>query len=299
VQHHILNAGSSDRSTDELSLYDADAQFLLAATPSRDSHSWAPSTHKAGRMVLRHGFFELLVRLAMMRFRREDILEPEALEEDVRPKSKAKSASHALDILLNKHIMYPHPPMKYNFNCVQWRVDVLHSEDVEQVLRKHMKTMVDPLFNAFSHSFPPRLGRYLQVEDWFNLLDGLQVFPCSGVNSLRNTWDRSWVWQISGMSHADELTDEGHLLMSWPEFLEAIARLVGLLTARKKVLNKEESEKLDYGLGFCSPSYAFCIESSQVADRQVFSKLLDTFLGQPLLKQVLHEREARNRAAKA
>merc|ERR1712091_22770 len=172
--------------------------------------------------------------------------------------------------------------MKYNFNCVQWRTDVLHSEAVETVLRKHMKSVIDPLFDAFSNTYPPKLGRFLKVEDWFEFLDGCNVLPCNDKDGVRNTWDRSWVWQISGMSHVDELKMQDHLLMSWPEFLEALARLVGLQAARKRRLSSnpstEENEKTDYGLGYCSPSYAFCVESSQLTDTQVFSELLDAFL---------------------
>jgi hypothetical protein len=299
--------------------------------------------------------------------------------------------------------MYPHPPMKYNFNCVQWRVDVLHSEEVETVFRKHVKTTIDPLFKAFSHEYPDRqatlevtdssqqvilqggehltchvqaqpgtkflltrrknypatggyfqlhglpgaedlnfvtatvdgktflqtvdgefvkldkstqqvvlsskelrrdelevdihctgrTGRHLAVEDWFKLLDGLQVLPVTGKTSLRNTWDRSWIWQISVMSHDDELSQSHHLMLSWPEFLEALARLVGILTARKHSPTKEELEKTDYGLGYCSPSYAFCMESTHVGDKKKFAQLLDTFLSQPSLKQLLQDHGAK------
>jgi len=290
VQHHILNASSGEKGSDELSLYDADAQFLLAAAPSSNYRTWGAHAHTDGRIVQRHGFFELLVRLALTRFRREELL---GSEDDAKPKSKAKSASHALDILLNKHIMYPHPPMKYNFNCVQWRVDVLHTEEVEHVLKKHVKATIDPLFNAFSHQLPDRMGRHLQVEDWFHLLDRLHLLPVSGKHSLRNTWDRSWIWQTSAMSHDDELSECDHLMLSWPEFLEALARLVGLLTARKHTPTNEEMEKTDYGLGYCSPSYAFCMETSHIGDKYKFAQFLDTFLSQPSLKQLLEEKAAK------
>jgi hypothetical protein len=283
IQHHILG--------DDLTLVDADAQFLLAATPARGFQHWAPSTHTGGHMVLRHGFFELLVRLALFKFRKDDMLTES--RDEPRPKHKAKAAGHALEILFNKHIMYPHPPMKYNFNCVQWRVDVLHTEEVEDVLRRHMKEVVDPLFIAFSKEFPPRRGRFLQLEDWFDLLDAFQVFPCQDKDGIRNAWDRSWVWQISGMSHVDELTEMDHLLMSWSEFLEALARLVGLLTARKRTPSPEEVEKTDYGMGFCSPSYAFCMEGSQISDRDVFAELLDKFLQQPIVKSAIVDRASR------
>jgi len=287
VQHHILGS-ATDRSVDELTLQDADAQFLLAAAPGHASHTWASSTHKSGRILLRHGFFELLVRLAILRFRREDIMPSDSHRGD-RSKPKAKSASHALDILMNKHIMYPHPPMKFNFNCVQWRGDVLHSEEVEAVLRKHMKTVIDPLFQAFSCTSNEKLGRYLQVQDWFALLDGLQVLPCNGEHSVQNAWDRSWVWQISAIAEADELTRKDHLQMVWPEFLEAIARLVGLLAARKRKYSEEEAEKIDYGLKFHAPSYAFCSDGNHITDRTKFAQILDEFLGQESLK-----RETRN-----
>merc|ERR1711959_703851 len=162
-----------------------------------------------------------------------------------------------------------------------------HTQEVEAVLRKHVKGIIDPLFKVLSHEFPPRSGRFLKVEDWFRFLDGLHVLPCDDEDSLRNTWDRSWVWQISAMAHIDELSDDGHLLMSWPEFLEALARLVGLLKAREKAVEKDESEKFDYGLSFVSPSYAFCNDTEEVMDKEAFAELLDEFLGQDLLKQVI------------
>jgi len=283
VQHHILGGGSSERGADQLTLVEADSQFLLAAVPSPDSHTWASSTHKEGRLLSRHGFFELLVRLALLRFRRDDILPVEEDDDDEsRPKPKAKSVGHALDLLLNRHVMYPHPPMKYIFNCVQWRADVLHSEEVEGVLRKHMKSVINPTFALFSHEFPPRQGHYMKVEGWFDFLDALKVLPCRGEQATRNTWDRSWIWQISAMSHIDELKGNDHLLLSSLEFLEALARLVALLTARSASFTAEEAEKIEYGLAYCAPSYVFCRDTNQVVDKDGFSKLLDKFLSEEL-----------------
>jgi len=283
LQHHILGGGSSERGADQVTLVEADSQFLLAAVPPPDSHTWGPSTHKAARLLSRHGFFELLVRLALLRFRRDDILPvDEEDDDDSRPKPKAKSASHALDLLLNRHIMYPHPPMKYIFNCVQWRADILHSEEVEGVLRKHMKSVITPTFLFFSQECPPRRGHYMKVEGWFDLLDALKVLPCRGEHATRNTWDRCWIWQISAMSHIDELKGNDHLLLSSLEFLEALARLVALLMARSVNITTEEAEKLEYGLAYCAPSYAFCRDTSQVVDKAGFSNLLDKFLSEDL-----------------
>merc|ERR1712070_984795 len=109
-------------------------------------------------------------------------------------------------------------------------------------------------------------------------------------HTLQNTWDRSWVWQISGLSHADEVCEEFHLFLSWPEFLEAIARLVGLLSARKRKLTQDDIDKVDYGLSFCSPSYAFCIDNSKLFNRKNFSEILDTFLRQDTLKLAARDR---------
>jgi hypothetical protein len=80
-----------------------------------------------------------------------------------------------------------------------------------------------------------------------NMLEQHQVLPSSGENGLRNTWDRSWVWQISAMSHMDQLQTDDHLLLSSLEFLEAIARLIALITVRSKPSTPEEAEKTDYG----------------------------------------------------
>lgn len=311
VQHNLLG--------EELTMDDADSQFLIAAMPARDTSAWDASTHKEGHLVLRHGFFELLVCLALCRFNR-GLLMPDAVRS--KHKAKAKSASQALDLLLNKHIMYPYPPMKHNFNCVQWRVDVLHTQVVESIFRKHMKAVIDPLFIGYSSVTNGR--RCLTVEGWFELLDALEVLPCSDEIGVQNTWDRAWVWEISSMSHIDELMSSKHLELTFAEFLEALARLVGLLQARKMKearctrcgtifppekrncskcgaprqyveVPQQESEKYDYGLGWVSPSYTFCMAKEEVMDKDNFAKILDAFIGGAKMKAAVADAANRTR----
>ncbi|CAL1138416.1 unnamed protein product [Cladocopium goreaui] len=80
--------------------------------------------------------------------------------------------------------------MKNNLRCVQWRESVLHTQTVEGVFRKHMQAVVDPLFKTFAEGRP-----FLTPEEWFRMLDCMEIFPCSGTEldsdaQQMNAWDR-------------------------------------------------------------------------------------------------------------
>jgi len=174
--------------------------------------------------------------------------------------------------------MYPYPPMKNNFKCVQWRVDVLHTQVVEAVYRKHVSSTLFPLFQAYAE-VGYSTHQFLRPEGWFALLDALAVLPCDGGQGQMNTWDRVWLWQISAMSHADELTTSQHLEFVFVEFLEAFGRLVGLLHSRKLVAEAtpEDSQWWEYGLGAPSAASIFCIDKEGVMNKDIFAGYLDVF----------------------
>lgn len=272
AQHNLVG--------DDLPLEEADAQFVIAATPPPDekSRGWHPAAQRKGRVLLRHGFCELLMRLAMCCFAR-DLLDPKGSEQ-ARQRHKAKSASHALELLLTKHIMHPFPPTKNNFRCVQWRADVLHTEPVEKICRKHLRTVIDPLFVAYARGGSSELGyHFLRPEDWCTLLDALKVLPCDGSDwEPMNRWDRSWIWQFSVMAFVDELQAASHLELGFVGFLEALARLAGLLRSRscEAAATSVDADKWDYGMGSTSPSTIFCADKA-VTEPMSFAACLDTF----------------------
>merc|ERR1712039_708462 len=178
--------------------------------------------------------------------------------------------------------MYPYPPMKNNFRCVQWRVDVLHTCTVETVFRKYMQRVIQPLFEAFSQKDSMRRS-FLSPNDWFALLDALDVLPYQ--DNPMGAWDRVWLWQISAMSHADELMTSNHLQLVFVEYLEALARLVGLLRSRQRVddASPDECERWDYGLEAASASSIFCADKDGVMDKDSFATHLDTFLSSEIV----------------
>mmetsp|Transcript_76572 Transcript_76572/g.237101 ORF Transcript_76572/g.237101 Transcript_76572/m.237101 type:complete len:256 (+) Transcript_76572:248-1015(+) len=253
--------------------------FVVSALPGQEaSERWHKAVQTNGHVLLRHSFVELLVRLSM---------------HITTAGKRAKSVGHSLEHLLNKHIMYPYPPMKNIFKCVQWRMDVLHTEVVEAVFRKHMQNVAAPLFEAYS-SGGPMHDRFFRLEDWFALLDALKVLPCRGDDGQMHTWDRAWLWQISAMSHADELVSSAHLELVFVEFLEALARLVGLLRSRRMAAaaSPEEAERWDYGLGLPSASSIFCCDKEGVMDKNAFAGHLDTFLSSDVLKKAVALRQS-------
>jgi hypothetical protein len=300
VQHNLVS--------EDLSLAEADALFVLAATPSQKEKTWHEAARTEGRLVLRYGFFDLLVRLALRSFQRRPSVEAagdlsrgidtSSTTAVATPRKKARTALQALEHLLNKHIMSPYSPMKMNFNNVQWRVDVLHTKVVEAVYRKHMKDVLDPLFSAYSRT-DERRRRFLRPEDWFAFLDALEVLPTkTAEHSQMNTWDRVWVWQISAMAHADELIAMTHLELVFVEFLEAVGRLAGLLRVRQRLAegSPEEVERWNCGLGPPSAASIFCIDEPGKGenDPQAFAQRLDKFLGSPSMRRAIEVRAAAN-----
>jgi len=270
VQHNLVG--------DDLNLEDADAIFIVCALPSQEAfEKWHGAIQTNGHVLLRHSFVEFLVRLAI---------------HSTTLGKRAKSAGQSLELLLDKHIMYPYPPMKNIFKCIQWRVDVLHTEVVEIVYRKHMQSIVTPVFQAYASGGSAHDG-FLRLEDWFALLDALQVLPCQGDHGQMNAWDRAWLWQISAMSHANELTSSSHLELVFVEFLEALARLVGLLRSRKRAAAAppEEAERWDYGLGMPSAPTIFCCDKEGVMDKSAFAKHLQSFFTSDSLKKALALRQ--------
>mmetsp|Transcript_106320 Transcript_106320/g.189065 ORF Transcript_106320/g.189065 Transcript_106320/m.189065 type:complete len:1104 (-) Transcript_106320:126-3437(-) len=273
VQHNLAG--------EVMSVQEADAHFILAALPHPDSHQWLPAFQMEGRMLQRHSFFGLLVRLAASHARNS------AQESGSKSKAKQNRIAKALQYLLNKHIMYPYPPMKNNFKCVQWRVDVLHTQVVEAVFRKHMKAVVDPLFAAYSRTDTGSgLGRpHLRPEDWFQMLDALGVLPIRGVeNAQMNVWDRAWLWQASAMTQIDELSSSRCIELLFVEFLEALARLVALLRSREYAAQADGQEGEGYGLDDTSASTVFCLDKG-VLDKTEFAEHLDSFLS----SKIVHE----------
>lgn len=281
VQHNLVGE-------ELLSLEDADAQFVAAAVPPADTDGWHEAFCMEGQMVQRHGFFGLIVRLAASLVAKA----PVASQSKSKSKSSSARVSKTLQTLLNKHIMYPYPPMKNNFRCVQWRVDVLQTREVEAVFGKHMRAAVDPLFMAFSRGGQTALGprRHLAPEDWFQLLDALRAFPIipDSKEAQINTWDRTWLWQVSAMTQIDEVRDMRCNQLTFVEFLEAVARLVGLMKSRQRAEegNVDDDERWQYGLEHASAPSVFCLDRS-VLDKDLFAQMLDEFLASDAVKRAL------------
>lgn len=271
VQHNLIGQ--------DLSLKEADALFIASALPPKDTKKMLEEFCTEGRIVQRHGFFELLVRLAIG-FARGN-------ESRGTSKGQTDQVRRALYYLMTKHLLYPYAPMKNNFRCLQWRETVLHSEQVEGIYCKHMKAVIDPLFSAFAS---PK--KRLSTEDWFRMLDCMEVMPCtpSAENAQMNAWDRAWAWQSASITQMDELTSTRSLEMSFVEFLEALARVVGLLRSRQRVVEgqsqDENEEPWDYGLGVASPPSIFCLDQG-IMDPHTFAAHLETFLCGPKVKQAL------------
>jgi len=281
AQHNLIG--------EDLSLIDADVQFVLAAIPPKEEYSkWNVTAQRGGRVVQRHGFLQLLVRLALCKFAPSLLAHP--TPKDARKRGKAKTVAHALEILISRHIMHPYPPMKNNARCAEWRREVLHQKVVEAVYRKHMKFVIDPLFSAYSGG-----KRFLFLESWLKLLDDLGAFPCTddslSDSQLRmNTWDRAWIWQMSAMLRVDELTGKAHVKLYFVEFLEALGRLTVLQAARAKLVKAmvEKSDRFDYGMEIPCPASVFCIDRGVVTDSDVFAAMLhDFFTSEDVCRVVL------------
>lgn len=277
VQHNLVGQ--------DLSLEEADAIFVAAGLPAKDTSKYLEAYRIEGRLIQRHGFFGLLVRLAI-RFARGN--SARGLKGRFNH-NKTEQVKKALQYIFAKHLMYPYAPMKNNLRCVQWRESVLHTQTVEGVFRKHMQAVVDPLFKTFSE------GRaFLTPEEWFRMLDCMEIFPCSGTDldsdsQQMNAWDRVWAWQVSAMTQVEELAHVRSLHLLFVEFLEALARLVGLLHSRKfceNHLEDENGERWDYGMPHASPVSIFCLEPA-VTDMEGFAELLDGFFAGPIPAKAL------------
>lgn len=126
------------------------------------------------------------------------------------------------------------------------------------------------------------------------MLDCMEIFPCSGTDldsdaQQMNAWDRVWAWQASAMTQVEELAHVRSLHLLFVEFLEALARLVGLLHSRKfceNHLEDENGERWDYGMPHASPISVFCLEPA-VTDTDGFAELLDGFFAGPIPAKAL------------
>jgi len=257
VQHGLVG--------EDLCLAEADAYFLASAAPNRDT---AACDRTEGRLLQRHSFLELLVRLATRWASR-------AATGAGKP-----SASKALAFLLGQKLAYPSVPMKCNYRAVEWREEVLHTQEVEHVLRRHCQDTLDPLFAAFSQpADDAHQQRYVDSEGWFAFLDALEVLPYNNGQDHITLWDRVWLWRMSAMARADEVSIS-HQRLSFAEFLEAIARLVALLLSRERVANgrPEEAERWEYGLGAPSATTVFGADKEGVMDCVAFARHLAAFL---------------------
>jgi len=277
VQHNLTG--------DEVTLEELDAIFVLAAIPSKDSTAWNAAVQTKGRLLLRHNFFELLLRLAIRRHNAKPA-------GGALGATKGATLTKTLEHLLNKQIMWPYPAMKHNLKAVQWREDVLHSESVERVLRSNIKEVLEPLFLAFAVRGSCRQAPHtIRPEGWFALLDWLDVLQYRGLENVDKAklalWDRSWLWRTSVMARVDEVKNCEHLELSLVEFLEIIPRLLALLRSREhwNHATQAEVEKWDYGLGLPSPSTIFCIDKEGVMDKDAFAQHLSTFL-KPIRKKL-------------
>merc|ERR1719152_232423 len=116
---------------------------------------------------------------------------------------------------------------------------------MEAVFLKHMKAVVTPLFQVYSvrEQRENSRSRLMRFEDYFRLLDALGAFPQANTGEARcaqDAWDRVWIWQHSAMTHVDELSSTDHLTMRFVEFMEVLARLVGLQVARRSAPPAED-----------------------------------------------------------
>lgn len=203
IRHSVLH--------DDLRLNDADAHFIATAyVEDRTTSGWDPR-NKSGCSLARHMFLQLLVRLAEARFARSF-------------NDERMSHCEAMKKLLNRHLM---AHMRDYVAAIRWRSDVLHTEQVEIVLQKHAKTLVN-VFQGFGQK-GPNGKHYMEPSDWFSFLDTLEIMVEGEPSQLR--WDRVWLWRLSAMTHVDELTTCDHMQMRLVEFLEALARSVVLMEA--------------------------------------------------------------------
>lgn len=271
IEHSLLG--------DEIRLEDADAHFLLAAAPQEHhgSSGWHKASHTGGRVVQRHGFFELLTRLAMMRYTPWLI----ANDSDAKAKLRAKvrTASGALESFFTKHIIWGHgyASTMSNLLCVEWRASVLWTEAVESVYRRHMQATVEPLFCAAARSSGAL--SVVEPEGWQSLLDALGSLPTSGADQQMNRWNRAWLWQMSAMSHTDELVGSPYRELRFVEFLEALGRLVGLEHARSRPPGGDGDDGgEEVHLGTPPPSVVFSKDKAGAMDKDRFAALLDNFL---------------------
>eukprot|EP00928_Gymnodinium_smaydae_P034387 TRINITY_DN24383_c0_g2_i5.p1 TRINITY_DN24383_c0_g2~~TRINITY_DN24383_c0_g2_i5.p1 ORF type:complete len:1121 (-),score=220.63 TRINITY_DN24383_c0_g2_i5:33-3395(-) len=300
---HLL--GHYSLITEDLPLAEADAIFVLASAPPPVAAPAAatgaaagvagarrrrPSgLQRGGRVVQRHGFMELLLRLALL-------IEAHASKKQ----SKKAGVAHALKEVLQRRLKHACPTKDFNWMTVQWRKYVLHTEQVDRVCRKHLATIIDPLFAAYSS---PRVAsapaqrpshssgaRTLRLEGWVALLDALKVFGCDAAASPEQAlMDRAWVWRASAMPQIEELQGSGHLELSFVEFMEALARLAALLHARSYVARASAQARTqwDYGMDFAAPACVFIADEDTVMVPATFAECFDRFLSSEAVRQAL------------
>lgn len=76
--------------------------------------------------------------------------------------------------------------------------------------------------------------------------------------------------------------------LTFVEFLEAVARLVGLMKSRQRAEegNVDDDERWQYGLEHASAPSVFCLDRS-VLDKDLFAQMLDEFLASDAVKRAL------------
>jgi hypothetical protein len=110
------------------------------------------------RMLVRHNWIEIFVRLAVTRF--------------VKKEKVATNAIEALDCLEKQYLK----PFFNKFTAKKWRNEVLHKEEIDLAL-KHGLRVLKELYGRFSGKFAnPGAPKYMSLQEFTEMFLDIGIF---------------------------------------------------------------------------------------------------------------------------
>jgi len=180
-----------------MKLSDIDFEFIVTKS------GYKKSEMNPERWLVRYQFMEIFVRIALHKYHKSKIVETQ---------------SEAIEKLMNEHLL----PYFLKFDCHKWRLENLWNVEWDEVFIKN-NSKLKKLFEKYSGKYSkPSKPKFMSIEEFSNFVSesgALRYEVGLGNHEIGSQFN------LSMMTHVDELNYNKHIQMFFHEFLEAIARV--------------------------------------------------------------------------
>jgi hypothetical protein len=153
------------------------------------------------RMLIRHDFMEIFVRLAGSKYLK--IKKLLTYHDAVRQIFKDGLLSHMA-----------------SFDSNDFRLNLLYTESWDMVFKYYLKAVKALYFHYSGKHWKPHESRFMCNDEFSKLF-----FDSGIISDLFNSKELGIIFNLSMMTQLDEISQELHFRMTFDEFIEAIARV--------------------------------------------------------------------------